>query len=118
MPNQLLLHDVHRERGASFGEIDGWQVPLHYGDPAAEYRAMREGAGVIDRSMLGKVTVTGRDRQAFLQGMLTNDEKGLTAGKGTGAALLDAIGKIMVLLMVYALDARLLILLDPSITEK
>lgn len=118
MPNQLLLHDVHRERGASFGEIDGWQVPLHYGDPAAEYRAMREGVGVIDRSMLGKVTVTGRDRQAFLQGMLTNDVKGLTAGKGTGAAFLDALGKVMVLLTVYALDDRLLIELPPSLTEK
>jgi folate-binding protein YgfZ len=118
MPNQLLLHDVHRERGASFGEIDGWQVPLHYGDPAAEYRVMREGAGVIDRSMLGKVTVTGRDRQAFLQGMLTNDVKGLTAGKGTGAAFLDALGKVIVLLSVYALDDRLLIELPPSLTEK
>jgi folate-binding protein YgfZ len=118
MPNQLLLHDVHRERGASFGEIDGWEVPLHYGDPAVEYRAMREGAGVIDRSMLGKVTVTGRDRQAFLQGMLTNDVKGLTAGKGTGAAFLDALGKVMVLLSVYALDDRLLIELPPSFTEK
>jgi glycine cleavage system aminomethyltransferase T len=112
------LHDVHRERGASFGEIDGWQVPLHYGDPAAEYRAMREGAAVIDRSMLGKVTVTGRDRQAFLQGMLTNDVKGLTPGKGTGAAFLDALGKVVVLLNVYALDDRLLIELPPSFTEK
>ncbi len=118
MANQLLLHDVHRERGASFGELDGWQVPLHYGNPAAEYRAMREGAGVIDRSMLGKVTVTGRDRQAFLQGMLTNDVKGLTAGKGTGAAFLDALGKVMVLLSVYVLDDRLLIELPPSLTEK
>ena len=79
---------------------------------------MREGVGVIDRSMLGKVTVTGRDRQAFLQGMLTNDVKGLTAGKGTGAAFLDALGKVMVLLSVYALDDRLLIELPPSLTEK
>jgi glycine cleavage system aminomethyltransferase T len=35
MPNQLLLRDLHRERGASTAEIDGWEVPLHYGDPAA-----------------------------------------------------------------------------------
>ncbi len=109
---------MHRERGASFGEIDGWQVPLDYGDAAAEYRALREGAGVVDRSMLGKVTVTGRDRQAFLQGMLTNDVKGLTPGKGTAAAFLDAHGKVMALLHVYALEDRLLIELPPSLTEK
>jgi aminomethyltransferase len=118
MPNQLLLHDVHKERGATFGEIEGWQVPLHYGDPGTEYRALREGAGVVDRSMLGKVTVTGRDRQAFLQGMLTNDVKGLTPGKGTAAAFLDAHGKVMALLCVYALEDRLLIELPPSLTEK
>ena len=109
---------MHRARGASFAEIDGWQVPQHYGDPEAEYRAMREGVGIIDRSMLGKVTVTGRDRQAFLQGMLTNDVKALTAGKGTSAAFLDAFGKVMVLLSVYALEDRLLIELPPSLTEK
>src|SRR5687767_12465526 len=106
MANQLPVHDVHRQRGARFGDIDGWQVPLHYGDPSAEYRAMREAAGVIDRSMLGKVIVTGRERQAFLHGMLTNDVKGLTPGKGTGAAFL------------YALEDRLLIELPPSLTEK
>ena len=42
---------------------------------------MRERAGVIDRSLLGKALVTGRDRAAFLQGMLTNDVKGLRPGR-------------------------------------
>ncbi|MGH7384206.1 MAG: glycine cleavage system aminomethyltransferase GcvT, partial [Candidatus Rokuibacteriota bacterium] len=36
-------------------------------DLAAEYRASREGVALFDRSVLGKVSVTGRDRLAFLQ---------------------------------------------------
>ena len=118
MPAHLHLHDVHEASGAAFGERAGWTVPLHYGDAAAEYRALREGAGVIDRSMIGKVTVTGRDRQAFLQGMLTNDVKALTPGQGTAAAFLDAHGKVMSLMRVYVLDDRVLLELPPGSTAK
>ncbi len=118
MPALLALHEIHRELGATFEERAGWLVPVHYGDPAAEYRAVRESTGVIDRSMLGKVTVTGRDRQAFLQGMLTNDVKSLQPGQGTAAAFLDAHGKVMALLHLYALDDRLLIQLPANLTAK
>jgi folate-binding protein YgfZ len=118
MPNPLPLHDVHAGLGATFRELDGWEVPAHYGDGAAECRALHAHTGVADRSMLGKVTVTGRDRQAFLQGMLTNDVKALAPGQGAGAAFLDAHGKVMALLHVYALEDRVLIELPPSLTEK
>ena len=99
-------------------ELSGWIVPGHYGDPAGEYRAVRAGVGAIDRSMLGKVTVTGRDRQAFLQGMLSNEVKDLKSGEGTAAAFLDAHGKVMALLHVYVLDDRLLLELPAGRTEK
>jgi folate-binding protein YgfZ len=84
----------------------------------AEYRAAREGVALFDRSALGKVSVTGRDRLAFLQGMLTNDVKGLQPGQGAPAAFLDAHGKVMALLVVYALADRALIELPASLTEK
>jgi folate-binding protein YgfZ len=118
MPAQLPLHEIHARLHAAFGEDGGWHVPLHYGDGAAEYRAVRESAGVVDRSMLGRVTVTGRDRQAFLQGMLTNDVVALAPGQGTAAAFLDAHGKVKALLRVYALDDRLLLELPAGLTEK
>jgi folate-binding protein YgfZ len=118
MPNQLALHDVHRALGATFGDLDGWQVPLRYGDVGSEQRAIRDGAAIVDRSMLGKVTVTGRDRQAFLQGMLTNDVKKLAPGQGAPAAFLDAHGKVMALMRVYALEDTVWIELPSSLTEK
>src|SRR5262249_51941313 len=80
--------------------------------------AVRTGVGVIDRSYVGKVTVTGRDRQAFLQGMLTNDVKNLQPGQSTEAAFLDVHGKVMALLHVVVLDDRLLLELPPGLTEK
>jgi folate-binding protein YgfZ len=87
-------------------------------DAAREYRAAREAVALFDRSSLGKVVVTGRDRQAFLQGMLTNDVKALPPGQGAAAAFLDAHGKVMALLVVYAAADRVLIELPAGMTEK
>jgi folate-binding protein YgfZ len=87
-------------------------------DETREYRAAREAVALFDRSSLGKVTVTGRDRQAFLQGMLTNDVKALQPGQGAPAAFLDAHGKVMALLAVYATSDRVLIELPADMTEK
>ncbi|HXA94654.1 MAG TPA: aminomethyltransferase family protein [Candidatus Dormibacteraeota bacterium] len=87
-------------------------------DLSAEYRAAREAVALFDRSALGKVTVTGRDRLAFLQGMLTNDVKGLPPGQGAPAAFLDAHGKVMALLVVYSAAERVLLELPASMTEK
>jgi glycine cleavage system T protein len=118
MPNLLGLDEAHRASGAVMEELCGWVQPRHYGDPVREYRALREGVGLADRSPLGKVVVTGRDRQGFLQGMLTNDVKSLVPGQGMPAAFLDAHGKVMALLCVYALEDRLWLELPVGLTEK
>src|SRR5215813_5075209 len=57
MPNQLPLDEVHRGEGAVMTDVSGCVVPAHYGDVASEYRAIKEGTGVIDRSLVGKATV-------------------------------------------------------------
>lgn len=98
--------------------MSGWLQPADYGDVAAEHRAVMTGAGLIDRSMLGKATVTGRDRAAFLQGMLSNDVKALKPGEGCPAAFLDAHGKVVSLLVVYALEDSMLLELPAGSTEK
>ena len=93
-------------------------MPADYGDVRGEHRAVMVGAGLIDRSMLGKATVTGRDRAAFLQGMLSNDIKALAPGQGCPAAFLDAHGKVVSLLAVFALEDSILLELPSGSTEK
>src|SRR5262249_3984988 len=105
---------AHVAAGATFTTRDRNEVPLDYGDAAAEYDAARRGAGVIDRSDHGVLEVTGRDRAAFLHAMLSNDVKSLAAGQGCAAALLDVHGKIQTFLWVLALDDRLLVLTPPG----
>jgi folate-binding protein YgfZ len=117
MSERLPLHDVHERLGARFGEADGVLAPLHYGDAAAEHEAVRERAGVIDRSERGKIEVTGKDRATFIHGLISNDVKGLLPGQGCQAALLDVHGKVTALLVVHGLPDRLVLETDRQLTE-
>ncbi len=114
----LALQELHGRAGAVINEMCGWRLPAHYGDPVAEHRAMREAVGLVDRSLIGKVEVAGRDRVSFLQGMLTNDLKALAPGQGSPAAFLDANGKVRALLNVLVLEDGILLELPPGMTEK
>lgn len=44
------LHDLLAARGAAFGERAGAEIAVGFGDPAAEYRAVREAVGLSDFS--------------------------------------------------------------------
>ena len=117
MSDPLLLQDLHERLGARFGEADGVLAPLHYGDPAGEHEAVRERAGVIDRSERGKIEVTGKDRATFIHGLISNDVKGLAPGQGNESALLDVHGKVIALLAVHCLSDRLILETDSYLRE-
>ncbi|MGE0068537.1 MAG: folate-binding protein YgfZ [Solirubrobacterales bacterium] len=58
----------------------------------AQYRQLREECGLLERSELGAIAVTGPDAAEYLQGQLTNDTEALEPGDGLYAALLDRKG--------------------------
>src|SRR5437764_24741 len=60
----------------------------------AQYRVLREGAGLLDASGRSTLIVRGADAAEFLQSQLTNDVEGLEPGAGCYAALLDRKGGI------------------------
>ncbi len=107
MAEPLVLHPEHERLGAEMRAVDGWIVPVRYGDVSTEHAAVRGGVGVIDRSERGKLEATGRDRAAFLHGILSNDIRGLAPGQGCRSALLDVHGKVTALLAVHCLPDRL-----------
>ena len=103
------LHDQHLKLGAQFGEITGWEVPMHYGDPRGEYAAVRHSAGIADLSHRGKVRVTGEDRVTWLQSVISNDILPLTSGSGLYSSLLSHKGKMLTYFRVYALAEFLML---------
>ena len=106
MANASTLIDFHREHGAVFAEYEGWLLPQHFGDPAAEYRVLRGAAGLIDVPERALLQFTGPDRLAFLQGMLSNDLRGLNPFDGQYAAILTQQGKVIAdVRVLYAMNS-------------
>jgi folate-binding protein YgfZ len=61
----------------------------------AEYRALTEGCGLLDRSERGKLALTGSGAKEFLSGQVTNDTEALVPGEGCYAAFLTPKGKML-----------------------
>lgn len=65
-------------------------------DWQAEYRAVREAAGLLDRSSRGRLLLTGGDRLTWLQGMVSNDVRPLQTGVPVvQACILNATGHLL-----------------------
>ncbi|MEU9982513.1 folate-binding protein [Streptomyces sp. NPDC050856] len=77
---------------AAEGRDEG--VAAHYGDLFREQRALAGGAGLVDLSHRGVVTVSGADRLGWLHLLLTQHVSELPAGQATEALILSAHGHI------------------------
>jgi folate-binding protein YgfZ len=60
-----------------------------------EYRGLREGCGVLDRSERGKLALSGPGAVEFLNGQVTNELMTLDPGEGRYAAFLTPKGKML-----------------------
>jgi folate-binding protein YgfZ len=80
----------------------------------AAYRALRTGAGVLDRSELGKLALTGAQAAEMLNGQISNDVEALAPGSGCYAALLTNKGKMLGDLRVLDTGDELLLLTERS----
>jgi len=68
----------------------------------------------VDRAARGRLRLTGRDRQSFLQGMVTNDVAALQPGQGCYAFHLDATGHVLSDLRVICTEDALLLDVEPG----
>ncbi|HEX8145151.1 MAG TPA: aminomethyltransferase family protein [Pyrinomonadaceae bacterium] len=95
--HKLPLDETHRRLGALMVERDGRWQPASYGDPRAEYLAVRDSlsAGLIDLSSHALIEVSGAEAVQFLNGLLTNDMKTLADGCWMPAAFPTAQGRLI-----------------------
>ncbi|MGM0413227.1 MAG: glycine cleavage T C-terminal barrel domain-containing protein, partial [Pseudomonadota bacterium] len=93
------VHGRHEAAGAHLMPSGAWQRPAWYGpDPAtavaAEYRAVREAAGLMDVSTLGKLEVFGPDAATLLERFCINGFARLKVGRSRYAVMVDEAGVI------------------------
>jgi aminomethyltransferase len=107
---QSVLLDLYRSRRATLMEDDDRLLPAHFGDPLAEYDAVRSHVGIFDLGQRSLLRLIGLDRMAFLNSLVSNDLNALSAGQGLHAAFLNLPGKILA-------DARIFCFTDFLIVD-
>lgn len=80
--------------GAVAGEADVSGIPLHFGDPSGEQWALEQGRGLVDRSDLAVIAVSGPDRQTWLTSMASQVVTGMGPGESRELLVLDPQGHI------------------------
>src|ERR1700730_18654488 len=80
---------------AGVSEYRGATTAARFGDPQAEFAALRSGCGVYDLGFRAKISLTGDDRIRWLNGMVTNNIRDLAVGQGLYAFLLNPQGRIL-----------------------
>jgi len=91
---RLALHSLHQANGATFGTAGGWNVPLGYGNPELETTAIREGAGLFDRSYRSRLLVTGTDAGELLHSVFAGHVGELEEGRSMRSVWLREDGCI------------------------
>jgi aminomethyltransferase len=110
------LTAFHRSKGASIGPWFGCALPDHFPDSASrgdsatwvsEYRAARESVALIDKNYRAYLRFSGPDRVRYLNAILTNDIKSLSAGSGVISLFLNPQGRIQAEIETYATSESL-----------
>lgn len=100
------------------GEYRGVTTAACFSDAQAEYSALQNSCGVYDLGFRALLSITGRDRVRWLNGMVTNNIRDLAAGRGVYAFLLNPQGHILGDLHVYSRGDSFMAVTDRSQMEK
>jgi aminomethyltransferase len=95
------LRGVHAERGASFTEFGGWEMPVEFDSIGREHAAVREAVGIFDVSHMGEIEVTGPDATRLVDRLTTNDVTALDPYDAQYAAVTREDGVMLDDTVVY-----------------
>jgi aminomethyltransferase len=115
---ETALSEAHRKNGATMGVWFGCALPDSFGDWQAEYRALREGVGLIDKNYRAYLSFTGPDRTRYLNAILTNDIKGLQENHGNVSLFLNPQGHIQAEIETHAWPEELFCVSFAMIRER
>jgi sarcosine oxidase, subunit alpha len=85
----------HLQLGVTMEPATPWRRPRHYGDPAAEYWAVRKGVSVMDVGTLGKFLIAGPAATSFLEKLYPCKVADIAPGRIRYALLLGEHGFVV-----------------------
>ena len=99
--HKTALESIHVALGARMVPFAGWNMPVQYGGILDEARTVRTKAGMFDLGHMGRVRIRGRQAEAFLQKLQTNDAAAIPPGRIRYAMILDEKGLTQDDILVY-----------------
>ncbi|HUR37114.1 MAG TPA: hypothetical protein VM009_04805, partial [Terriglobales bacterium] len=114
---RTALADKLALSGASLGVYAGAETAAHFGDVEREFAAITAACGIYDLGWRAKLKATGEDRVRWMNGMVTNNVKDLTPGRGNYNYVLSAQGRILGDVYIYNRGEYLLLDTERSQAE-
>lgn len=108
------LLGLHRELGAETGERMGARVPVSYAPVPEEVEVLRTGCGLVDRTWIDVLELSGPDRERFLNGLVTCEVRGLGEGGGAFGFVTVRKGGVLADFALLALPDRFRLELPPG----
>jgi aminomethyltransferase len=86
------LYDAHVQAGARLVDFHGWEMPVQYVGILDEARQVRAHAGIFDLSHMGRLVLTGRDRERFVDHVFSANLGKLKVGRAKYGFFLNEQG--------------------------
>lgn len=112
-----MANQSWREFLVTQGAVCAQGAVRDFGDSAAERGVMRDGNILLDLSHFALIRVAGADREAFLNGQLTNDIKQVDAAHSQVSAWCSPKGRMLAVFRVFRRGESLLLQLPISLRD-
>lgn len=75
------LYDIHLQFGGRMVEFAGWEMPVQFRGIVEEHNHTRNSCSAFDVSHMGRLKLTGKDCESFLNWMCTRNLAGAEVGR-------------------------------------
>ncbi len=113
------FYDFHVAAKAKMVPFAGYQMPVQYPTGITrEHEIVRTAIGIFDVSHMGEFEVTGKDRNAFVNRVTSNDVAALEDGQAQYSALLTDTGTFIDDCLVYQFGDKIMLVVNASNIDK
>ena len=112
------LRGENESLGAAMGEWFGCRLPSRYGEISAEIEAAQKHVALFDTNFRSFLSLTGPDRERYLNAVTTADIKLLAEGQGCVGLLLNPQGHILAEIETHAMKDQLLLVTHTSVLAR
>ena len=113
-PRKTPLYDAHVADDARIIDFHGWAMPVQYEGILDETRRVRSHGGLFDLCHMGRLVITGPDREALVEHVFSANFGKLRVGRAKYGFLLNEDGYPIDDVLVYRDEERIHIVINAT----